>query len=232
MSNQKAKKDEYISIEQRIEFVRNKLLDIDPNSTPELIDDLQKRLSDISYTNKKKNIVLKWLVYIIAALLISSGVLLLNQFQNDEYKSELEQRLNDQIKNYNKQDSLFNKYLGVDSTGSYTTSSINGKVQSYKDLLKEKEILQKKNSELSNKLSDANDRFENLKYDYDFIVSTYQISVTKTKKGSTTYTNINSKRLEDCMGANQAAAKKAITKFNEISDSLSKIKPLKLKEKR
>ena len=70
------------------------------------------------------------------------------------------------------------------------------------------------NSNLTNKLFQANDKFDNLKY--DFIVSTYQVSVTKTQKGSTIYTNINSKSLEEYMGVSQAAAKKTITKFNAI----------------
>jgi len=228
MSDKKNKTD---SIYQEIEEVKSKLLTIDPNSPPELINEIQDKLNVIIKLNsartKTTNIFAGIsLLFAIAAIFI--GILII---QNYRYQGQLEERLDNQIKNYNIKDSLFDKYIGVDKEGNYSTYSVNGKLQSYKDLLKRTENLEKKNSKLIQDISKIEDKFNNLKYDYDFIVQTYQIKVTKTKVGTTIYTNINSKKLEDCYGKNQAAAKKAIKQFKSISDSLSHLAPLGKGEK-
>jgi len=200
----------HLTLEQELDIVKNKLLDIDPNSSPELINDLQDRLAIIATTTKRMDKLLDVLFYICLFFLVLVVGLIITNIQSSNYQKELEDRLNIQLATNAQTDSLFNKYLDVDSNGTYKTRLEGGKELTYKDLFKREDSLIALNSKLKESISIVTQRL-------DMAKSNYGIYFTEKTVGNNTYITIGSKKLEQ-MDRNGVEAMK---KIQPLLDSIN-----------
>lgn len=202
---------ENFTIDQQLDILKNKIQEIDPNSTPDLINDIRDRFNSLSELTKRTDRALNFLFYVAAIFVVLTIGLGIEKYQATQYQHEIEVRLNNQLSESVKQDSLFNKYLAVDSTGKYTTFSEGGQILSYKDLYQKQDSLREQNIKIKDSLDTVKQRLNMAK-------TTYGIYFTEKNVGTSTYITIGSKKFEE-MDRNGVESMK---KIQPLLDSINK----------
>lgn len=209
MKNDKSNSSDALTVEQELEFMRNQLRNVDPTSSPEVIAELEERLEIIVEATSKQNKLLKFFFYSTAILFVSLLILLFTYFQNEKYQRELESRLDTELATFVQQDSLFNKYLAVDSAGKYEIISEGGRVLSYQDL-------NRRNDSLLNSNSKLRDSLISQKQKLSMAEKSYGISFSKEIVGDNSYITMKSSQMDELKKENE----KLIKNLQSLIDSL------------
>lgn len=209
MKNDKSNSSDALTVEQELEFMRNQLRNVDPTSSPEVIAELEERLEIIVEATSKQNKLLKFFFYSTAILFVSLLILLFTYFQNEKYQRELESRLDTELATFVQQDSLFNKYLAVDSAGKYEIISEGGRVLSYQDLYRRNDSLLNSNSKLRDSLVSQKQKLS-------MAEKSYGISFSKEIVGDNSYITMKSSQMDELKKENE----KLLKNLQSLIDSL------------
>lgn len=168
--------------------LKSKVQGVDPNSPSDTIKDIENEIDVLIVADKRRTKILYILVYTVVMLLIGMMGLLLSKFDDDNYKSELERRLDFQIKSSDIKDSMLNTYNKIDKSSWKLYEKESSRNKNYRDEI----------NSVREELLDYKNKYFEMKSDFDFVKSEFEITVRKKKEGNEYYTYIKSKKLADC----------------------------------